>query len=221
MSEIHGLAGGGLPGIAGGPHTGAERPGPVLFVAVASVSEEKGVTEVLERVRRGEGDAAAELLVLVLGELRAIAERHMRGQQPWHTLEPTALVNEAYLRLFKNGVAEFNDRGHFLKAASRAMRCVLVDHARAGACQRRAAPGVRLPIEGLAELFEERAHDLVALDAALERLAEQDPRGAQVVELLFFGGRTEAETAEVLGVSERTVQRDWQMARAWLRRELE
>jgi RNA polymerase sigma factor (TIGR02999 family) len=184
------------------------------------VSEEAYVRRILQRLRRGENDAAEELLRCVFAELHALALNHMRGQQPGHTLQPTALVHEAYLRLFRGAEPGFEDRGHFLRVASRAMRCVLVDHAREKARLKRSAPGERLPLDGLGELFEQRAQDLLALDVALERLGGIDARAAEVVELRFFGGRTDDEIAELLDVSTRTVERDWAVARAWLKREL-
>jgi RNA polymerase sigma factor (TIGR02999 family) len=184
------------------------------------VSEESGFPQRQEPGPCRDDHAANELFSQFYAEIRDLAEKHMRGQSANHTLQPTALVSEAYLRLLKNGQPSFNDHGHFLRAVSRAMRCALVDHARAKKAQRRLAPGVRLPLDGLVEVYGERTYDLVAFDAALERLAKIDPRGAEVVELLYFGALSETQAAEVLGVSERTIQRDWRMARAWLFREL-
>jgi len=184
------------------------------------LSEVHAITRILERVQRGEAGAADELFRRVFDELHALARNHMRAQGPAHTLQPTALVHEAYLRLFRGVDPAYQDRSHFLRAASRAMRCVLVDHAREKGRVKRTAPGERQPLDGLGELFEERAQDLVALDEALERLAAIDARAVEVVELRFFGGRTEDEIAEILDVSARTVERDWQAARAWLHKEL-
>jgi RNA polymerase sigma factor (TIGR02999 family) len=201
--------------------TWLERAGLPPLTEERDLSDEHEITRILERVQRGESGAADELFRRVFDELHALARNHMRGQGPEHTLQPTALVHEAYLRLFR-GVVEpaYQDRSHFLRAASRAMRCVLVDHAREKGRVKRTAPGERLPLDGLGELFEERAQDLVALDEALERLAAIDARAVEVVELRFFGGRTEDEIAEILDVSPRTVERDWQAARAWLHKEL-
>ena len=184
------------------------------------MSEGAEVTQILERLNRGENGAADELLERIFEELHALARSHMRGQRPEHTLQPTALVHEAYLRLFRGTELGFKDRGHFLRSASRAMRCVLVDQAREKSRLKRSSAGERLPLEYLAEVFEERVPDLVALDEALERLAEIDARAVEVVEMRFFGGRTETEIAEILGISQRTVERDWSVARAWLCKEL-
>jgi RNA polymerase sigma factor (TIGR02999 family) len=184
------------------------------------LTDEPDVTQILQRLNRGDKGAAEEFLRCIFDELHRLAQNHMRGQRPDHTLQPTALVHEAYMRLFRGAEPGFRDRSHFLRIASRAMRCVLVDHAREKARLKRSAPGERLPLEDLGELFEERAVDLVGLDDALARLAEIDARAVEVVELRFFGGRTENEIAEILNVSPRTVERDWTVARAWLRKEL-
>jgi len=186
----------------------------------SGLASDGDVTQILERVNRGESGACDELLRRIFDELRAVAQKHMRGQRREHTLQPTALVHEAYLRLFRGAEPAFQDRNHFLRLASRAMRCVLVDHAREKNRLKRSAPGERLPLDGLSELFEERAGNLSALDGALDRLAKIDARAVEVVELRFFGGRSEGEVAEILGVSLRTVERDWNAARAWLRKEL-
>lgn len=196
-------------------------PGPrksnVLDEDAANPSE---VTQLLLRVKRGENGASEQLLRCVYRELHELANGHMRAQRREHTLQATALVNEAYLRMFRSAEPGFSDRNHFLRVASRAMRCVLVDHAREKGRLKRTAGGQRLPLEELGQLFEEGAEDLVALDAALARLGETDARAVQVVELRFFGGRTEEEIAAILDVSLRTVERDWNAARAWLHREL-
>lgn len=159
----------------------------------------------------------AEIAETIYGELRAIADDCFRGQAGSHTLQPTALVNEAWLRLAERS---FCDRRHFVAVAARAMRQILVDHARRRGAQKRGGDARRVTIaepaapEGLAQI------DVVALDAALADLAEVDPRQARIVELRFFGGLDVAETAEALGVSPRTVELDWRMAKAWLSREL-
>jgi RNA polymerase sigma-70 factor (ECF subfamily) len=177
------------------------------------------VTQLLQSARNGDREALDRLLPLVYAELHRIAERHMSAERPDHTLQPTALVNEAFLRLVGGSTVAYNDRTHFLSAASRAMRHVLVDHARARqAAKRGAALNVTLddamvgaPAAGL---------DMLALDDALTRLAAADPRAAKVVEMRFFGGLGIPDVAEVLGTSPATVKRDWQFAKGWLAREL-
>jgi len=165
-----------------------------------------------------------ELLRCIYAELYGLAQRNMRGQPVGHTLQPTALVNEAYLRL-SGDVSVLRGRSHFLCLASRAMRQILVDHSRRRAADKR-IPRNRLVdvdplLDVLASDYESRAHDLLALDAALVKLAAVHPRLAELVELNFFGGRSMAECAEVFEVSERQVFRWWQTARAFLHREVE
>lgn len=220
---MHPRIGGGLLASVQGLHARGAwlgRAGPSPRAVEGRLSSSADVTHILERVNRGESGAQDDLLRCIFEELHALARMHMRGQRAEHTLQPTALVHEAYLRLFRASEPGFQDRAHFLRTASRAMRCVLVDHAREKARLKRTAPGERLPLDGLGELFEDRAGDLGALDEALTRLARIDARAVEVVELRFFGGRAEREIAEILGISERTVERDWNAARAWLRREL-
>jgi RNA polymerase sigma-70 factor (ECF subfamily) len=185
----------------------------------AEPSEQQSVTQLLQRARHGDAGALDQLLPVVYAELHRIAERQMSGERPDHTLQPTALVHEAFLRLVGATPAAYNDRGHFLNAASRAMRHVLVDHARArDAAKRGAALNITLddalvgaPAGGL---------DMLVLDDALTRLAAADPRAAQVVEMRFFGGLGIPEIAATLGTSPATVKRDWQFAKGWLGREL-
>jgi len=157
---------------------------------------------------------------MVEDELRRIARRCMRGERADHSLQATALVNEAYMRLVDAQRVQWQDRSHFLAMSARLMRRILVDHARARLYQKRGGGAKRVTlIEGLGG-SDERPHDLVALDEALEALARVNERKAQVVELRFFGGLTVDETGHVLGVSTDTVLRDWQLAKAWLLREL-
>lgn len=160
------------------------------------------------------------LFALVYDELRRTASRHLRGESKGHTLCTTALVHEAYLRLAGDTPARWSSRAHFLAIASRAMRRVLIDHARRHLAVRRGG-GVRpLALEEGMAAVEDRAETLVALDAALTRLGALDERMARVVECRFFAGLNDAETADVLGVTPRTVWRDWAKARGWLYREL-
>jgi RNA polymerase sigma factor (TIGR02999 family) len=157
---------------------------------------------------------------VVYAELRRLASGFMRGERPNHTLQPTALVHEAYLRLIEQKRVEWRNRAHFFGVAAKLMRRILVDHARARLTAKRGAaePAVHLQ-EGLV-FAEERCGEFVALDAALERLAQFDPRLERIVELRFFGGLSVEDTAEVLGISTRTVKRDWNAAKAWLHGEM-
>ena len=177
------------------------------------------ITRILEARRHGDPAADDQLLPLLYAELRAIAERHMQRERAEHTLQPTALVHEAFLRLTAGIAIEFADRAHFLRAASTAMRRVLVDHARArNAAKRGDAFCVTLDESLVAA--PDRSVDMLVLDDALTRLAAAEPRWAQVVELRFFAGLEVPEVAEMLGTSTATVKRDWRFARAWLAREL-
>jgi RNA polymerase sigma factor (TIGR02999 family) len=171
----------------------------------------------------GDGDQGAfdRLVPLVHGELHRIARRCMAGERAGHSLQATALVNEAYMRLVDAQRVRWQDRAHFLSMAARLMRRVLVDAARSKGYQKRGAGAVRVTFDELVVGPAERAHDLVALDDALQALAAEDERKSQVIELRFFGGLSVKETAEVLRVSEETVNRDFKFAKAWLLRELE
>jgi RNA polymerase sigma-70 factor, ECF subfamily len=177
------------------------------------------VTRILESGRHGDPAAYDQLLPLLYAELRAIAERHMQRERAEHTLQPTALVHEAFLRLTSGSAIEFADRAHFLRTASAVMRRVLVDYARArNAAKRGDAFSVTLDESLVAA--PDRSVDMLVLDDALTRLAAAEPRCAQVVELRFFAGLEVPEVAEALGTSTATVKRDWRFARAWLAREL-
>lgn len=178
------------------------------------------VTQLLARLSAGDDDAVDHLFPLVYQQLRQAAEGVLRAERAGHTLQPTALVHEAYLKLVGSGRIPARDRGHFLSIAARAMRQILVDHARRRGARKRGHGETPVPLDfpiadgGL--LFDE----LVALDDALERLSVQSPRMRSVVELRYFAGLNEDEIAETLGVTTRTVQRDWVKARAWLYREV-
>ena len=177
------------------------------------------VTALLCAWRAGDGAALGRLIPLVHEELHRRARQYMRGERQGHTLRPTALVNEAYLRLIDAQGIDWKDRAHFIAVAARQMRHVLVDSARARRYQKRGGGVANVTFdEALAAV--ERQPDLEALDDALEALAREDERKAKVVELRFFGGLTNEETGEVLGVSSDTVMRDWKIARMWLLREL-
>jgi len=184
------------------------------------VADQADITEMLDRITAGDGSAMEQLLPAVYDELHALAERHLRKERPDHTLQATALVNEAYLRLVRQSDARWLDRVHFLCAAGQAIRRILVDHARTRNCHKRAGRKVRIPLENLVITLNPDAEYLIALDEALQRLSAESPRKAQVVELRFFSGLTADESAAVLGITTRSVERDWRYARAWLYREL-
>jgi RNA polymerase sigma factor (TIGR02999 family) len=181
------------------------------------------VTRILEAVRRGEPGSVEQLTDRLYNELRQLAHREMRSERADHTLEPTALVNELYLRLLSGDEApNFQNRAHFFAAAARALRRLLVEHARARARLKRGGDREKLEIDDVALPFSEE-HDtrVLALEAALERLAGVDSQRARIVELRFFGGCTAEEAGEALSISESTVTREWRLARAWLQTELE
>jgi RNA polymerase sigma factor (TIGR02999 family) len=173
-------------------------------------------TVLLRRMRAGEARAADELLPIVYAELHRLARRAMASRPPGHTLQTTALLNEAWLRLAQSQGASWEDREHFLAVAARAMRSVLVDHARRRGALRRSGPGERVDLDRVVTLLEESATDLVALDAALEELAAMNAELARIVELRFFGGLKHPAIATVLDVPLRRVERGWAAARAWL-----
>ena len=177
----------------------------------------RGVTLILGRVRAGDEGARGELVALVYDELRRVATGLMRRERANHTLSPTAVVHEAVIRLL--GEAVFDkaaDRNFLLASAARSMREVLIDHARRRAADRRGGGRRRVALDSVVDYFEEQGLDIVAVHEALDRLAERDPRQAQVMTLRYFGGMTVAEVAEALGISVVTVERDWRLARAWL-----
>lgn len=178
------------------------------------------VTGSLAGLRRGDQQATDAILPIVYDELRRLAHHYLRNQNPGHTLQTTALVHEAYLRLVNQDRAEELDRIHFVALAARSMRCVLVDHARGRKTAKRGGDRRRVPLDDAVALFESRATDLLALDEALEALGQVSERQARIVEMRFFGGLTTAEAAEVLKLSERAVEKDWRYARAILRRAL-
>lgn len=179
-----------------------------------------GVTELLTRWRDGDSEAQQLIVSLVYDELRGLAQGYLNNERSGHTLQPTALVHEAYLRLVGEKSPGISSRAHLLGVAARLMRQILVNHAVARKADRRGKGWKRVPIGAAVDLLEERVIDLVAFDDALTRLAQMDTRQAQVVELRFFGGMTIEETAEKLGVSSRTVVAEWTMAKAWLRKEM-
>ncbi len=178
-------------------------------------------TRLLERMGGGDSEAATELLELVREELHSLARNLMRGERPGHTLQPTALVNEAWLRLMGAEAPLAEDRRHFLRLAARAMRRVLVDHARARSRDKRGGGRTHVQLDDAWEEWQKDSVDVLELEEVLRGLDEQDPELARVVELRFFTGLTLSETAAVLGTTEEGVRWSWKLARAWLRRELE
>jgi RNA polymerase sigma factor (TIGR02999 family) len=178
------------------------------------------VTDLLVAMGRGDASAIERLMPLVHAELRRVARRQMRRERQGHTLQTTALVNEAYLRLIDVTRVEWQDRAHFFAMSARLMRRVLVDHARSRQYLKRGGGAQMLPLEAAGAISFERPADLVALDDALTALAVVDDRKSQVVEMRFFCGFSVEETAEALAVSAETVMRDWRLARVWLLREL-
>jgi RNA polymerase sigma factor (TIGR02999 family) len=183
------------------------------------MSEPTEVTRLLLEWRDGNQDAASKLIPIVYDELRRLAANYLAHERPGHTLQPTALVHEAYLRLVEQKGGNWQDRAHFFAVAARTMRHLLVDHARARKADKRGGGMQQVELEN-ATLFAADAEGIVALDEALTRLKEMDACQAKVVELRFFGGLNNQEIAEVLGISERTVRREWCMAKAWLFSEL-
>jgi RNA polymerase sigma factor (TIGR02999 family) len=177
-------------------------------------------TAVLDELRGPQGDALDRLLPVVYEELRAIAHRHLAGHGPPGSLATTALVHEAYLKLVDQSRAGWRDRAHFFALSSVAMRHILVDRARARATLKRGGARRRVTLDDATITVDDCAEMLLALDEALERLAAVEPRLAKVVEYRFFGGLSEREIAEALGITERTVERDWVKARMLLRRAL-
>lgn len=179
------------------------------------------VTQLLLAWEGGNAAASEELLAVVYDELRAMARGYLGRERDGHTLQPTALVHEAYLRLVDHTQINWQSRTHFYGVAARVMRRVLVDHARRQSAAKRGARAEVLPLEIAGEVVAPDRVDFATLDDALQRLARIGPRQSEVVELKFFGGLTAREIGEVLQVSERTVVNDWEFARSWLKRELD
>jgi RNA polymerase sigma factor (TIGR02999 family) len=178
------------------------------------------VTELLIAWEHGDQAALDRLMPLVYEELRRRARRYMNAQMPGHTLQTTALIHEAFLKMVNQPHRHWANRMHFTAVASRAMRQILIDHARAQQCVKRGSAGQLLPLDEGAVISVERASELVELDDALRALERVDPRKARVVEMRYFGGLGVEEVSQVLRVSPDTVMRDWRLARSWLRREI-
>lgn len=178
------------------------------------------ITEILVELRAGNPDAEAKLIPLINNELRRLAAHYMGKERLDHTLQPTALVNEAYLRLTAQPKIQWEGRVHFFGIAARLMRQILIEHARAHQAQKRGAFVAKVSLDEALNFSPKRSRELIALDDALKSLQRLSPRQSRVVELRFFGGLSAEETAEVLGTSPRTVKRDWNIARAWLHGEM-
>lgn len=185
---------------------------------------EPQITALLQRVREGDASASEELAPLVHAELHRIAQQRLRRERRDHTLQPTALVNEAYLRIFQNSSPAFADRAHFRAFASRIMRRILVDHARVRGAKKRGGDEQRIQLNTNFDVAAEREDgsmvDLLDLDRAIEALAREKPALAEVIEMSYFGGMTAEETADVVGRSVHVVQHEIRFARTWLRRKL-
>lgn len=178
------------------------------------------VTELLTRWSSGDTSARDALVPLVYNELRRIARRCLSGQRSDHTLQPTALVHEAYLRLVRYDAIDWRDRAHFFALAAQIMRQILVDHARKQTAIKRGGNAVTIVVDESSAIAKQTSHDLLALDDALKQLASLDPRQSQIVELRFFGGLSIEETAQAVNISPATTKREWATARLWLLNEM-
>jgi len=184
------------------------------------LSQSSRVIQLLEKVDPGDRHAGELLFADVYTELRALAARYLHRERKSHTLQPTALAHEAYLKLVGQTRVDWQGRAHFLAIAAQAMRQILVDHARRHRAAKRGGNRHRIALDDNLVIESNRNVDLLALEDALTKLTKLDPRQAQMVELRFFGGLSIAEVAKVTGISKRSVEREWTMVRAWLRREL-
>ncbi len=180
------------------------------------MSEATEVTLLLAALSRGENDAGAKLIPFVYDELRRLAGNYMRRERADHTLQATALVHEAYLKLVEQRSVNWQSRAHFFGVAAQLMRRILIDHARGRSRQKRGGEQHKVSLEEATVFSEQQADELLAVDDCLNRLAKIDPRQARIVEMRFFGGLSVEESAEALGISPKTVKRDWSVAKAWL-----
>ncbi len=185
------------------------------------MAEKTDITRLLDRMRDGDAAASEALIPLLYRELRAIAAKCLHSERRGHTLQPTALVHEAFLKLVDQKNADYRSRGHFMAIAAMVMRRILVSHAEKRAAAKRGGGMARIPLDDEVGASNEKDIDLVALDEALNKLALRDPRKAKVVEQRFFAGMDMSQIAENLGVSLSTAKRDWEYARTWLMREIE
>lgn len=182
--------------------------------------DQQQITLLLQRVGQGDRGSESALLELVYSELHRLASSYMRRERKDHTLQPSALVNEAYVKLIGTQDVPWQNRGHFYAAAARVMRNILIDYARTRSAERRGGAPVRAPLREDMLMVEEDPDRFLLLDAAMNRLEQLDARQAKVVELRFYGGLNVEETAAALDISEKTVKRDWAVARAWLEAEI-
>jgi RNA polymerase sigma factor (TIGR02999 family) len=186
----------------------------------APSASQQEVTQLLADWSDGDEGALDKLIPLVQPELHRLAHHYMSRERTGHTLQTTALLNEAYLQLVDDSTRNWQNRTHFMATAAQLMRRIMVDHARERCSLKRGGGALRVTLDDAALVTEKRSEELLALDEALERLAAQDPRKSRIVELRYFGGLTEEETAAFLKLSDRTVRREWRMARTWLYRAL-
>jgi len=180
----------------------------------------QGITQLLERWSQGDEEALDQLMPLVYDELHRLAGAYLRSERREHTLQPTALVNEAYLKLVRQRNIQWQNRAQFFGVAAQLMRRILVDHARANNADKRGGNRVNVSLKNIGAFGTQPTTDVLALHDVLNRLAEIDPDQSRIVELRFFGGLTIEEAAEVMQVSHSTVEREWKIAKAWLKREL-
>jgi len=180
----------------------------------------QGITQLLERWSQGDEEALDQLMPLVYDELHRLAGAYLRRERREHTLQPTALVNEAYLKLVRQRKIQWQNRAQFFGVAAQLMRRILVDHARANSADKRGGDRVNVSLKNIGAFGTQPTTDVLALHDVLNRLAEIDPDQSRIVELRFFGGLTIIEAAEVMQVSHSTVEREWKIAKAWLKREL-
>ena len=180
---------------------------------------ESDVTKILKAIKAGRDDATDELLPIVYNELRELATKKLRHEAAGHTLQPTALVHEAYLRLIGSADDNWENRAHFFGAAGEAMRRILIDRARSKKSQKKGGDAIQVSLDGLSEISEEKADELIALDA-LSELESLDSKKAELVKLRFFVGLNMEESAQALGISLRTAERNWAYAKAWLHRQI-
>lgn len=178
------------------------------------------LTQLLQEATQGNRDSESRLLEAVYDELHRLANSCMRGERSDHTLQPTALVNEAYLRLIGDSNQSWDSRAHFFVTAARTMRRILIDHARRYRAAKRSTGAQRVELDEKLIAVEGQCEELLAIDVALDRLSEFDPRQSQIVELRFFGGLSIEETARIMKLSEKTIKREWALARAWLAEQL-
>ena len=180
------------------------------------MDQQDQITLLLQRIRHGDRQAESELLPIVYADLHRLAERQFRAERDGHTLQPTALMSELYLRIMRDRSIDWQSRAHFYAVAAATIRRILVDHARTVNAQKRPKPNQRVEFNDVVAYSNDRAYEVLMIDEALSGLKAWDERQAKIVELRFFGGFSVEEIAEALGVSDRTVKRDWTMARAWL-----